>query len=279
MGAVQQQLRRLITDPDGVETALAATGDGDGARLRLLLRADRDLPAADRLAVYANAYFVRIHDCLREDFGALAASLGDAAFHDLVKTYLMLHPPSRSSLRHVGARLAEHLRTEPFAGIFSKRCAYAPDLADLEWAIAEAFYAADAPAIGPEAFAEVAPENWADLRFELTPSLRVILCNWPVQLVREHFDVHAAVPPAADRPVFAEPTPLRIWRRDERVQYQAISPLEATALDAAAAGEPFGAICELVAATTGDAEAPRASAELLAAWFAAGVIVGRQRSL
>ena len=71
---------------------------------------------ADRLAVYANAYFARIHDCLRDDFGALARALGPAAFHDLVKTYLMMHAPTRPSLRHAGAHLAEHLSTEPFAG-------------------------------------------------------------------------------------------------------------------------------------------------------------------
>ncbi len=255
--------------------ALAASGDPDGARLGRLLRSDRALPAAERLAVYANAYFLRIRDCLREDFGALAAVLGEAAFHDLVKTYLMAHPPSRPSLRHAGAQLAAHLRTEPFAAIFSQQCAYAADLADLEWAIVEAFYAPDAAAIGADAFAQVAPEDWADLRFELTPSLRTIACDWPVQGVREHFDEHANAPARGEQPLDAEPTQIRVWRRGERVLYRAIAPLDAATLEAAAAGDSFGAICERVEAAVGPAETPRVGADLLASWLAAGLIVGR----
>lgn len=278
LGGVQRRLRHLITDPDGVETALAASGDRDGAQLATLLRADRDLSASARLAVYANAYFARIHDCLREDFDALASVLGEAAFHDLVKTYLMLHQPSRPSLRHVGAQLAEHLRTEPFAAIFSRRCAYAADLADLEWAIVEAFYEQDAPAIGPEVLALVAPEEWAELRFDLTPSLRIVRCAWPVHRVRDHFDEQVAVSSGEAQLIVADPTQIRVWRHDERVLYRAISPLEVAALEAVAAGDPFGAICECVAGAVGDAEAPGVSAGLIASWLAAGLIVGQRNA-
>lgn len=122
LGASQHWLRRLITEPDGVEAGLATVGDPEGAQLATIVRGDRGLAPVDRLAVYANAYFTRIHDCLREDFGALARALGPAGFHDLVKTYLMMHPPARPSLRHAGAHLAEHLATEPFAQIFARRC-------------------------------------------------------------------------------------------------------------------------------------------------------------
>ncbi len=255
--------------------ALAASGDRDGSRLATLLRADRGLSASARLAVYANAYFVRIHDCLREDFGALAAVLGEGAFHDLVKTYLMVHPPSRPSLRHAGAQLAAHLRTEPFAAIFSQRCAYAADLADLEWAIVEAFYAQDAPAIGPEVLALVPPDDWAELRFAVTPSLRIVRCASPVHLAREHFDEHADGALRKQGPLAAEPTQMRVWRHEERVLYRAIAPLEAVALEATAAGDAFGAICERIAEAVGDTEAPRVSADFLASWLTAGLIVGQ----
>ena len=238
---------------------------------------DGGLLAPARLAVYANAYFVRIHDCLREDFGALASVLGEAVFHDLVKTYLMLHPPSRASLRHVGAKLTEHLRTEPFAAMFSKRCAHAADLADLEWAITEAFYAQDAPAIGPEALASIPLDAWAELRLDLTPSLRIIRCAWPVHRVRGHFDEQVAPPPGGARSIFTEPTQIRVWRNEERVCYRSTSPLEADALELAAAGDSFAAICDRVAESVADADAPRVSAELLASWFAVGLVVGRHR--
>src|SRR5437867_4232830 len=76
LGAVQQRLRQLITEPDGVEAAPAAESTENGAALGELIRADRGLSPVDRLAVYANAYFARLHDGLREDFAALARALG-----------------------------------------------------------------------------------------------------------------------------------------------------------------------------------------------------------
>ena len=271
--AVQHRLWRLITEPSGVEAALAAEGDVDGEELAALVRGDRGLPPVDRLAVYATAYFARLHDCLREDFGALARAFGPAAFHDLVKTYLMMHPSMRPSLRHAGAHLPEHLATEPFATIFGRRCAYAADLARLEWAMTEAFDAEDAPALQREDIAARAPEIWQDARFETAPSLQLLACAWPVHVVRERFDREEAALAWDGAPrLEAEPTWVRVWRLDERVRYRAISRLEFEALGVASTGERFAAICERTAEVVGDAEAAPRAAALLSSWIWDGLL-------
>lgn len=273
LGAIQEQLWRLITEPSGVAAALAAGGDAEGAELAALVRGDRGLGPVDRVAVYANAYFARIHDCLREDFGALARALGPAAFHDLVKTYLMMHPPTRPSLRHAGAHLAAHLSTEPFAEIFSRRCAYAADLARLEWAMTEAFYAADSPVVGREELGAVPPESWSGLRFAPTPSLQLLRCAWPVHTVRERFERDDPEAARDETPrLVAEPTCLRVWRRGERVRYRAISGLELEALAAAREGEPFDAICDRLASARGRADAAREAAAFLTSWVSDGLL-------
>ncbi len=271
---MQRRLWRLITGPEGVQAALAAEGDASGAALATLLRGDRGLAPGERVAVYANAYFVRIHDCLRDDFGALARALGPDAFHDLVKTYLMAHPPTRPSLRHAGARLAEHLDTAPFASIFGRRCAYAADLARLEWAVLEAFDAADAPVLERETLAAVPHDAWGELRFEATPSLSLLGLAWPVHAVRERYDGDEDDAVWAGPPVLGpESTHIRVWRNEERVRYRAISALEADALAAVQRGEPFGALCERIAGSVGDAEAAPCAAAFLEAWLAAGLLV------
>jgi hypothetical protein len=276
LGAVQHWLRRLITEPSGVEAALATEGDAQGAQLAALVRGDRGLPTVDRLAVYSNAYFARVHDCLRDDFGALARALGSETFHDLVKTYLMMHPPTRPSLRHAGAHLAEHLATEPFAEIFSRGCPYVDDLAQLEWAMAEAFYAADSRILVREELAALAPDGWSDLRFETVPSLRLLTCAWPVHLVRERFDREDAELTWDEAPpLVAGPTCLRVWRLDERVRYRAIARLEVDALGAARDREPFAAICDRVASAVGAAEAAPQAAALLTAWVSDGLLARR----
>jgi hypothetical protein len=269
LDSVQHRLWQLITSPSGVEAA--DESDPERGSLASLVCGSDAAPAAERVAVYANAYFARLHDCLREDFGALARALGEAAFHDLVKTYLMMHPPSQPSLRHAGAHLAEHLSTPPFAEIFARRCAYAADLARLEWALAEAFTAPDAPTLGHADLAALPPDAWAALRFEPAPALRLLRCAWPVEIARERFECLDAGCEGALL-LDAEETHIRVWRREEQVRYARITPLELEMLAGLSRGEPFAALCERAASDVDDAAAAAQAAAYLASWVAEGLL-------
>ena len=272
LGRIQRRLWRLISEPEGVAAALVAENDTQGKGLSQLLRGDRGLAPEDRLAVYSSAYFLRIQDCLRGDFGALARALGPEAFHDLVKSYLMVHPPSHPSLRYAGKDLANFLETEPFAAIFGRRCAYSADLARLEWALTDAFDAADAPVLARKDLAKRAPEAWAALRLRPSPSLRVLSLAWPVHTVRERFEhEEEAESWAAPPPLEAAKTHVRVWRREETVYYRAVSALEAELLRALSRGDDFGALCERVSREEPETAAAHA-AQFLEAWVSAGLL-------
>jgi len=277
LDAIERRLSQIICTPEGVEAAVAAE-PGDGAvTLDHLLRGDRGIPAAERLSVYAHAWFARLHDALLGDFGALAEALGPDAFHDLVKTYLSMHPPTRASLRHAGSDLALHLSTEPFASIFARRCPFAADLARLEWAIAEAFFAADSPILRPGDLARLSTADWSALRFETIPALALLRVDWPVERVRACFEVGGAPTGSPAPPLERAPTILCVWRRRERVRYRAIESAEALALDAAIAGEDFSTICDRAAGDgdgkgegddeRGESEAAPRAARMLARWL------------
>lgn len=273
LGPLQRRLWRLISEPEGVAAALAAEEESPARGLSALLRGDRGLAPEARLAVYAHAYFARIHDVLRSDFGALARALAPAAFHDLVKTYLMVHPPSHPSLRYAGRDLARFLETEPFAAIFGRRCAYAADLARLEWALCDAFDAEDAPVLAREDLAGIAPDAWGELRLRASPSLVVLSLGWPVHTVRERFDRESEDVVWDEAPALeASPTQIRVWRKEETVHYRAISALEAELLATLSRGENFGVLCERVAAEVGDDVAAARSVGFLEAWLAAGLL-------
>lgn len=251
-------MRELITAP-------SATGAGVRENeVASLLRGDPQRPAAARLEIYAHAWFQRLREVLADDFGALARVLGEPAFDELVSAYLRAHPPNQPSLRDAGARLPDFLAVAPGAW---RRVAFAADLARLEWALIEAFDAADAPLLSQATLAEVAPERWAELRFVFQSALALLTLAFPVDRVRIAYDREAAEIPGELAP---ESTCICVWRTNERVFHRALEPIEAEALGLARAGSRFGEICEALAARLGEAQAPARAAALLARWQQAG---------
>jgi hypothetical protein len=250
LASLQRELGRWISALEGLP---------DGAELDARVRADRGVDATRRIDVYAHAYFARLHDVLRDDYPALAAALGEAAFHDLAKLYLLAHPPRSFTLRFLGARLPAFLGS-PAAVWFRERWPFAPDLAALEWAIADVFDAADRPVLARAALAALPAEAWPALRFELIAALRLLTLDWPVERLRGAHDGGEPLPALAP-----EPTTVLVWRRDERVRWRALPDAEARAFAALAAGEDFASVCAHLDS------APEALA-LLERWLADGVL-------
>ena len=233
------------------------------------MRSDEKLSAAERLEVYANAYFYRIRDCLEEDFPALRSALSEALFHDLVTAYLIAHAPRDPSLRVVGDRLAGFLRDARAAEPFRRRLPWAADLAHFEWTLLDVFVAADADTVSRAALAEVEPERWEELRFDFHPATALLELEWPVHVARRAWDGDSA--PLSDSLTRA-PTRLCVWRREERVHFRPLDDEEAVALAAARRQEPFGALCEALAEAVGESEAPALAATLLGRWIDDGLI-------
>src|SRR5580700_12173890 len=110
---LQCLLYRLITAPSGVAEGLAAEHDLGAGGLDAIVLGDDRLSAEARVDIYANMYFYRIRDALKEDFPATLAVLGDDNFHNLVTGYLIEYPPTEPSLYYCGQHLAAYLRDHP----------------------------------------------------------------------------------------------------------------------------------------------------------------------
>ncbi len=265
LASAQAALLRWIAAPEGVAAALAEQDDPDGRALATLVRSDRGISALARVGVYSHAYFARVHKALVNDFPATERALGAAAFHDLVKLYLVACPPRHWSLRYAGDRLADFAGRHPAAEAILARCPYAGEIAALEYAIAEAFDAPDAPALAREALAGVAPDAWGDLRLVAAPGLQRLELEWPVQRLRESLEAEGEPPR-----LVPEPTRLGVWRERERVYFRALAADEADALAGLLAGEPFGALCERIERHAGAERTPLRAAQLLERWLADG---------
>jgi hypothetical protein len=229
------------------------------------MREDARLSAVERLDIYADMYFYRIRDCLKEDFASVCTVVGDAAFHNLITDYLLVHPPSHFSLRYVGQHLPAFMRDHTFG----TQWPYLADLAALEWAILEAFDAPDAPPLDTAALGAVPQERWPDLRFSLTPSLHVVDVAWPVHEIWKQ--AQAGEDPGDPQP--AE-TRLRVWRQGWRVFHRPMQAVEATALSAVQEEVPFAELCERIAACDSEEQRAERLVALLGEWLTDGLLIG-----
>jgi hypothetical protein len=262
----QELFWRLITAPEGVADGLRRI-DMKPEELARVLVGDERLDAIARLDIYANMYFFRLHDILREDYSAVVAVVGDAAFHNLVTDYLLACPSTHPSVRNVGARLPAFLRTH---ALLAER-PWLGELAALERARLEAFDAADADSLTLAALRTLLPDAYAALPLRLVPSHQLIEVQFAVD------DVWRAVehgqPPPAPAPA---PRTLLVWRHALLVHHRALDPVadafERAALSLAEKGASFGAVCDLLAERLPLEEAAPAAFALLGRWIADGLV-------
>ncbi len=265
LAQTQDLLWKLITAPEGVAAGITRLQPAERALAESLVRDGGRLSCVERLDVYANMYFYRLHDALKEDFRAVAAVLGARDFHNAVTDYLLAHPPSHFSLRYAGQHLPAFLATHRAA----TQHPYLPDLAKLEWSILDAFDAADAQPLAPEALRTIPPQQWPALRFHVTPSLRLLDAGWPVHEVWQAAQENVPAP-VPDR----QRTWLRVWRHDLRVFHRPMDGTESGALQRVATGHPFAEVCEDIAAQGGGTPPVERAAQLLDEWLSDGVLVG-----
>ncbi len=246
----------------------AERGLGPGA-LDDLIESDARLSAAERLEIYADAYFHRILDCLKEDFPATRAALGPDNFHNLVTGYLIEYPPTEPSISFAGRYLAEFLRQHPLR----ERWPFIAELAHLERILIEVFHAGEAEALNAEAMRSAAPADWPALAMRTHPALAIVDCEWRVdELLHE---VESAVGESGQSwsaPARA-PVSVLVWRRDAQVHYRELERAERAALGLASTGASFAQICEAVAADAGREEPVALINRLFARWLGDGLLI------
>jgi hypothetical protein len=267
LARTERLLSELIRAPAGVQATLGRPGSASLAeQLQRTVAGDETRPPQGRLEVYANAYFYRILDCLKDDYAALAAVLGEDYFHDTVVAYLLGCPSRHPSIRYVGDRMAQFVAEDERLAPVRERFPFAADLARLEWALQDAFDAPDAVAMTVEDVARLAPEDWAGLPLRPDASVQLLELAWPMASLRKAFEREETMPePSA---VKSDPETVLVFRRSESVSYRLVDTDEADALRAVLHGTQFGRVCEIAALHVGEDEAPGTAARWLARWLA-----------
>ena len=224
------------------------------------------LPAADRLAIYRNAYQVRLIDALHATYPVLHGLLGDEAWVELGFAFVAAHPSVFRSIRWYGRELADYLAVSaPYndAPILS-------EVARLEWTLAEVFDAPDALPLPRSALSAIEPAAWGSLILEFHPSLRCLAFSWNTAAVWKAMSQDETPPSPEMAPV---PAAWLLWRQNLQNYFRSMNAIELAALESARRGRTFAQLCEDLGALLPQDEVPAAAASLLGAWADSGLIV------
>lgn len=201
--------------------------------------------AAERLAIYANAYTERLTGALASMFPHVQRSMGAGHFAALTSQFSREQPSRCRSVRDFGEALPAYLASH-FRGV---RARGLEELAHWEWLMADVFDAPDDEE-HPVDLGVIPPAQWATLRFGFTSSLR------RVDVVTNALDWRAT---EASRPVrwrrLRRPASYAVWRSDLEVCFRPLDAHEAAALDSAKQGDTFGEVCERLLAMAPGARA------------------------
>ncbi|HWB01466.1 MAG TPA: DNA-binding domain-containing protein [Verrucomicrobiales bacterium] len=221
---MQRWFQAVISHPEGVAAGAAAAEGGEGMIEANLTRSNA-LDAADRLSVYADAYFARLIECMGEVFPMIKKFLGAETFDAFAFDYLQAIPSRSYTLHHLGQQFPAWLensrpQAEEEAGVASADEGpdwpeLLVDLARMEWIVYETF---DGPgmegktALSAEALGRLPAEAWDKARLVPGPALSVAAFRFPVNgfytALRQAGKDESATPPDA------EPSWVAFNRRD-----------------------------------------------------------------
>jgi hypothetical protein len=272
LAELQERFWRLITAPEPIAVVLPemAARDPGLAPLSGWIAAGSEAAAIARLDVYANMYFFRLLEVLRQDYPGLVKLVGDDAFHDLVTGYLLAHPSDNPSLRWVGRHLPAYLEGHDLRRRFPAAAA----LARLEWVRGEVFDVEDAPTATAADLAAATPEQWSAMRLRMQPSLRLVELDHrvlPLWLALERDEVERPDAPA-------ELVRVVVWRRGFRVYHRSADQAEFECLRVAASGATFASLCEAMWRHAGE-DTPRRAVRHLRTWLEQEIVASIAFSL
>jgi hypothetical protein len=229
--------------------AVIATPSDDGADF---VRAQGGRPAAARLRVYEEMYYLRLREALEAYFPKVAQGLGDA-FDDVARQYLSQHPSRHPSLRHLGDALPDFLASATCPAVVDRP--WLASLARLELARLDVFDAIDEPSMTRVQLATRPPEGFAALPIGLVAAHRVLALDWDAP--RLFADPNDAV---------AQRCAVLVARRGVAVYQRRLDELEAELLGRLVTPTPFANVCEWIAERVGEGSEADVGCALLARW-------------
>ncbi|HEY0512156.1 MAG TPA: DNA-binding domain-containing protein [Thermoanaerobaculia bacterium] len=276
LDVVQRWFQAVVTHPAGVEGGV----DSEAAQrlihlkrgeLEAVIRRSKSLSAAERLAIYANAYYARLLECLASYYPVLQSALGEEVFESFAFEYLQHYPSGSYTLDRLGDSFVRFLdetrpdREEEATGEVGWPD-FLIDLATLEWNVNKVFDGPGVehqPLLTAEALRSFPAERFAEARLVAVPCLRLLAFRYPVNAY------YTEARRAGEEEEVPVPDPAPEWialsRRDFVVRRYPLDAAQHALLEKILAGASVGEALAAAAGISGlDDEA---LAPALRSWF------------
>lgn len=218
----------------------------------------KDRSAAQRVALYGDAYQLRLKEALSTDYERLHAYLGDELFDNVMTQYIRCYPSHYTSLRDYGQHMVVLLNEMP---MFAEHPEVV-ELAQIEQAFANSFDAKDCQHCSLDDLHTVKPELWPDLTFQFSTSVQLLALNY------NSFQIWRAL---SDEETPSEPqqTPATwlIWRRDLITHFRALDEAEIAALRIALNSGTFAEICTVLLDYFDEQDTPLQAVSYIKQWI------------
>ncbi len=227
---------------------------------REVILPSRTLTSDERMAIYTNMYFARLHDCLADDYRAVFHLLSSDQFRRLVQVYLTRHPSRHYSLNPLGRHLPRMLGQGGARGFRVPRPALILDVARLELAMTEVFEEEISPAITARDLQSIHPGLWGKARLRPIAALRLLALNYAANAIVTAVRQERPLPPLARRKTW-----VAVYRTNFIMRRMDLTETAYTLLKCLAEGKTFRAALARAARTW--PESPERLPEQVFAWF------------
>lgn len=223
----------------------------------------RSTPTFDvqtRMAVYSDAYYLRLVDILAKEFPRLKKFCGEEKFDEAAFRYLDQYPSQHYSLYRFANR---------FSGFLKTYCSDEPMIAELaifERALSDVLLAGNAQRIGVQALRDLTPEQWPVMKLILHPAVQAIDLTLNVPELWRALNAEQALPE-----VKFSPSAYLIWRFHQQAYFAGITPEQCRIFIAIQRGDCFAEICEDLIGHLEEEKIGAYVAGVLQQWLSSGI--------
>jgi hypothetical protein len=247
--------RQFATALLGEDERVVEAIDGDG------------LAPQARLAIYRHHVLASLTEALGATYPVVRRLVDERFFAYAADRYIRAHPPAGPCLFEYGETFPQFLREFPPC----RELPYLADVARLEWALARAVHAEDAPPLSVRALGGVPVDRLADLTMRLHPSVSLVWSPWPVGRIWRAHQPDAGADVTVD--LNAGEACLEVRRAAGTVGFRTLAPGAWVFRQALHEGQVLGEAAEAAAATDRSFDLAGALRDM----FSDGVLVGFSR--